>query len=416
MKQAGKVRVDLAIAVGMLIAVLAMAGGYWWHGYGPMGRSGGSGGQGASFPVKWEFKGIGPVSGALALGEDGTVYAASEDGFVYALDSAGNLQWKFPAGPTQSGPTIGADGTIYVTNNEERIFAINRTGTQQWAAGGGPYADKRIGRIAGAVDQNYLYTPWRGQMRAIRLTTGVFSWSAGMGFGTNCTVSILPNGLIVYEGVGRVDAVFDEGRTVWQYPAIDPPLTVDTLTRNGGHPPRGNFWLESGVAVGSDGTMYAGASDSRMVALSAGGALLWEFKTKARSINKAGPVTAADGTIYFGSGDASLYALNSDGTQKWVVDTGWPIAASPMLAEDGTVYVVNDVALMAVSPEGKVIAKVDVSAGGESAPTLGPDGTIYVGTRGGKIVAFAGTHGALMKSAWPKFQGDMANSGRAQAF
>jgi len=59
---------------------------------------------------------------------------------------------------------------------------------------------------------------------------------------------------------------------------------------------------------------------------------------------------------------------------------------------------------------------VDIAGGLESSPTLGPDGTIYVASRAGKILALAGTHGALMNSPWPKFQADLANTGRAPRF
>ncbi len=371
--------------------------------------------QNAAIPEKWQFTASGVIVGALALGEDGTLYAASEDGFVYALDASGNLKWKFDAGPMMAGPTIGADGTIYVTNKDQRVFAINRTGTQQWAVGGGPYADKQMGRIAAAIDQNYLYTPWRGPLRAIRLSTGTFEWPAGMGFKRGGSVGILPSGLIVYPGVGRIDAVDSRGITVWQYPVMDPPLTVDTLLRNGGHPPSGNFWMESGIAVADDGTFYAGC-ESRLIAFSPAGHFLWEFKTKLRSIDWANPVIAADGSIYFGSPEGSLYALNSDGTQKWALDTGGRTEATPMLAEDGTIYFANGTALLAVSPEGKVLGRVPIIGGVDSSPTLAPDGTIYVASHVGKITAFAGTHGGLMNSPWPKFQRDLANSGRAHPF
>jgi outer membrane protein assembly factor BamB len=410
MKQEGKLETSRAIRWGLGIGVMMIVGALAWQEL-PARR--GTSVQSASLPKKWEFTSIGPVTGALALGDDGTVYAASEDGFVYALDAAGSLQWKFEAGPMQAAPAIGADGTIYVTNEDQRIFAINRTGTQQWAVGGGPYADKQMGKIAAAIDQNYLYTPWRGPLRALRLTGGAIDWDAGVGFERGGSVSILPNGVIVYSGVGRIDAVYSGGKTVWQYPAMDPPLSVDMILKTGGHIPPGNFWLDSGIAVGADGTLYTCAVDSRLVGIASSGSYKWEFKTKTHSNNRATPVIATDGMIYFGSGDGTLYALNSDGTQKWAVDTGGTIVATPMLAEDGTVYVLNGASLLAVSPEGKVIAKTAVSGGVESSPTLAPDGTVYVASRGGKILAFVGTHGALMNSPWPKFQGNLANSGRA---
>jgi outer membrane protein assembly factor BamB len=364
---------------------------------------------------KWQFATPGVITAALALGSDGTVYAASHDGFVYALDGSGHLLWKFEAGPMTAAPAIGADGTIYVVNQEERIFAISPSGTQVWAQGGGPFADKQNAWTGAALDQNHLYVPWRGSMRAIGLSSSAFDFSAGIGFENDGSASILPNGLLVYPGVGRIDAVDSTGRTEWQYPVMNPPLSVDMITK--GRIPQGDFWLDSGIAVGLDGTIYACATGSRLVALSPDGTYKWEFKTKTHSSNRASPVIAADGTIYFASGDGSVYALNLDGTQKWAVDTGGPIVATPMVAVDGTVYVLNGTAFMAVSPEGKIVTTTAFSGGAEASPTLGPDGTIYAASRLGKIVALAGTHGPLMTtSSWPKFQADLANSGRARSF
>lgn len=370
----------------------------------------------SAFPEKWHFATAGAVTGALALGGDGTVYATSLGGFVYALDPTGKLRWKFEAGPLMAGPVVGEDGTIFVSNAKQEIFAIDHSGAQQWKVGGGPYADLYTGNTAAAVDAYYLYTFWRGSLRALKVSSGEAAWTAGIGFTNGGSVSILSGGLVVYPGVGRVDAVDSDGRTSWQYPAIDPPLTVDYLMQHGGHPPTGNFWLESGIAVALDGTLYAGAATSRMVALSSGGRLLWEFKTKPGVINRATPVIADDGSIFFGSGDGSLYALNSDGTQKWAVDTGGSIVATPLLAADGTIYVANNGELIAMSREGKILARVALQAPVESAPTLAPDGTVYVATRSGQITAFAGNHGGLMNSAWPKFQAGLRNSGLARSF
>lgn len=366
-----------------------------------------------AIPEKWQFTGPGPITAALALGADGTLYAASEDGFVYAVNASGNLQWKFDAGRITTAPALGADDSIYVTNQDQRIFAINSAGTQIWAAGGGPYADKQTGWKAAAIDQNHLYTPWRSQLRAIRLSDGYFDWPTGIGFQRDGSVSILPDGLVVYSGNGRMDAADSTGRTEWEYPVMNPPISVDMITSTHGNIPSGNFWLDSAMAVGDDSTMYACATDSRLVALSADGHFKWEFKTKTHSVNHASPVIAVDGTIYFASGDGSLYALAPDGTQKWAFDTrGGAISATPILAEDGTIYVVTGGALIAVSPDGFLLAKAAVGGGIESSPTLAPDGTIYVAWRTGKISAFAGTHGGLMNSAWPKFQSTLANSGR----
>src|SRR5271156_3555685 len=368
-------------------------------------------------PEKWQFTGSGPIGAALALGDDGTVYAASEDGFLYAIDASGNLQWKFNAGPMQVAPVLGGDDTIYVSNEEQYIFAINHSGTQQWVAGGGPYADKQMGSFAAAIDGTYLYTPWRGLLRAVRLTYGTFGWPAGYGFQRGGAAAMLANGVIVYTGAGRLDAADATGRILWQFPVMNPPLTVDGLTKNGGHIPIGNFWLDSAMAVGDDGTLYFCAVDSRLIALTPDGRLKWEFKTNTHSVNHASPVIAADGTIYFASGDGKLYAVRPDGTQKWAFDAeSGAFSATPVLAEDETIYAVNDAGLFAVSAEGKLLAHAIIGGSVLSSPTLAPDGTIYVAGRAGKITAFSGTHGGLLNSAWPKFQAGPANSGRARGF
>jgi outer membrane protein assembly factor BamB len=371
---------------------------------------------GSRIAEKWKFTKAGPISAALALGDDGVVYAAGEDGFLYAVDRAGNLQWKFNAGrPLRVAPVLGADGTIYVTNEDQFIFAVNHDGTQQWVAGGGPYADKGMGAVAAAIDQTYLYTPWRGLLRAVRLTYGTFSWPAGYGFQRGGAVTKLANGLVVYTDAGRLTAVDSTGRIQWQYPVMNPPLTVDMITKNGGHVPMGNFWLDSAMAVGDEGTLYFCAVDSRLIALSADGQFLWEFKTKNHSVNHASPVIAADRTIYFASGDGTVYALYPGGKVQWAFDSaGGPFAATPLLAEDGTIYAANDGGVYAISSEGKLLAQAVVSGGVAASPTLGSDGTIYVAGHGGTIVALAGGHGGLQNSAWPKFQAGPANSGRAR--
>jgi outer membrane protein assembly factor BamB len=400
------IRWALSLLVLLIVAVA-------WHLFssGP-----GSAGKSSNLPQKWHFTAGGPITAALALAGDGTTYAAAEDGMLYAVDASGNLKWKLEIGRATEAPSIGPDSTIYVANEEERIFAVTPAGAEKWSQGGGPYADKEPGWKAAAIDQTHLYTPWRGAMRAIFFTSGAFDWPTGIGFQRGGSASILPNGLVVYPGNGRIDAADFQGRTQWEYPVMEPPLTVDMITRTGGRIPPGNLTLDSGIAVAIDGTLYACASGSRIIALTPEGAFKWEFKPKVYSVSKATPVISADKTVYFSSGDGTLYALNPDGSQKWATETGSLIAATPVLAADETLYVVNGAGLVTLSPEGKVLEKMAIPGGLQSSPTLGPDGTLYVASGAGDIVAFAGQHGALMDSAWPKFQADLANTGRAPHF
>lgn len=406
-------RIETGLRWGLGLGAILIVAFLSWHEFS---TRRGHASQSAAIPEKWEFADAGLIRAGLALAPDGTLFAASEDGFVYAIDSSGDLKWKFSSGQVIVAPVVGPDGTIYVSNTAEVIYAINSTGTQQWTAGAGAYADKYIGKIALALDQNYLYAPVRAQLRGIRLSTGAFSWVTGYGFQRNGAVAILPTGFVAYTGVGRLDTADSTGRTVWEYPVQNPPLTPDILMKNGGRVPPGNFTLDGGIAVGVDGTLYVSAVGSRIVAFGADGTYKWEFKSRPGVANRATPVIAVDGTIFVASGDGTLYAVNPDGSQKWSFEAGDVIVATPVLAEDGTIYIVNGSALIAISPEGKLLAKSTISGGAESSPTLAPDGTLYVATRERKIIAFAATHGALMDSPWPKFQHDNANTARAHPF
>jgi outer membrane protein assembly factor BamB len=401
---------DRAVRWGLGIGAVMIVAALLWQQYAPVR---GSRGAHPTITKKWDFSAGGGITGALALANDGTLYAASKDGFVYALDGSGNLKWKFQTGPMAAGPAIGPDGTIYVTDEREHVYAINPNGTQQWIGGGGPNAEQYWGGFTAALDQNYLYTAWEGQIHAFRLSNGDGETKVGAYFTAGSSVVILPNGLVVHEERGRLQAVGPDGNIAWQYPE----LTQEAIDKNGGFPPPGNFWLDSPMAVGSDGAIYACAHQSSFVAIDDGGGLKWEFKPKdGWSGNRAAPVIASDGTIYFHGWSGDLYALNPDGTQKSFAKITGEIDLTPVLAEDGTMFAVSGSKLLAISPQGKVTGESDFGEGVQSAPTLGPDGTVYLATMSGKILAFDGGHGTLMDSPWPKFQRDLANTGRAPAY
>ena len=371
-------------------------------------------GQSSDFVKKWEIDLGAPISAALALADDGTLYAANEHGVLSAISPSGSIQWTFTSTwPIVAAPVIGADGAIYISDKNQMIHVVNHSGTERWAAGGGPYANWPSPWRAGAIDDNYFYTPWRGVMRAFRLTAGQSGVvSIGMGFSKEGTAAITPTGLLVYPGAGRVDAADSSGRTIWQYPPMVPPLTTDQLLKNGGRGPVGNFFLDSGIAMGRT-ALYAGTHTSTLVAISFSGTLHWEFKVPGPVTIRATPVIAGDGTIYLGCGNGNLLAVDTSGSQKWAMHAGNAVSTTPVLAQDGTIYVLAEDRVAAISPEGKLLSKVELP-GGAAAATLAPDGTLYVPLRTGKVIAFATSHGPLLASSpWPKFQHDAANTGRA---
>lgn len=371
----------------------------------------------ASLQQKWSFSAPEPgqISAPLAIAEDGTLYAAGENGKLYAITPAGQLQWEAEIGRTNMAPVIGAGGTIYVGNEDYLISAVNPDGSIRWHAGGSMEESAMHGLIpptrhwpSAAIDDIYFYAPWQNVTRGVSLTSGGIEWSAEDKIQTFGSIVVLPDGRVVYPGAGWVRAVDKLGRLSWQYPAVADGLPDVYGQRTG------TFMIESPLAVGSDGTLYLVAQFGRLIALSPDGTMKWEFRTKNQGGDPASPLVASDGAIYFAAGNGTLYALNPDGSQKWQLATGSAITVTPVLAQDGTIFLVNQSDLHAISPVGKVLTKMSLNFASVSSLTLGDDGTLYLAFTAGIIKAYAAGHGGLMQGPWPKFQHDQANSGRAK--
>ena len=142
-------------------------------------------------------------------------------------------------------------------------------------------------------------------------------------------------------------------------------------------------WIEDGMAIDDDGTIYFGDYWGYFYAISSDGLLEWEFKT-GESITSC-PAIAEDGTIYIGSWDHHLYALFPDGSLKWEVDVDETIASSPAIAADGTIYFgtmkgFDEGEIIAVNPDGTIKWVYSTGYYITSDPAIGADGTVYIGS------------------------------------
>lgn len=97
--------------------------------------------------TKWRYPPNEPFSGAItaspALSADGTVYIPAPDGFLYALDPAGRLKWRVDIGASQGNgdflPSLGVGATLFAVGTDGRqpsagkIFGINPDATLKWS-------------------------------------------------------------------------------------------------------------------------------------------------------------------------------------------------------------------------------------------------------------------------------------------
>ncbi len=141
----------------------------------------------------------------------------------------------------------------------------------------------------------------------------------------------------------------------------------------------GEISLVSSPAVGADGTVYVGSSDSCLYAVNPDGTLKWRYRTG--GYVQSSPAIGPDGTVYFGSNDRYLYALDPDSSFQWKYLTGSSVTSSPAIASDGTIYVgSNDGRVYAVNPDGSPGWDYPTGDDVRSSPAVAADGIIYVGS------------------------------------
>ena len=183
--------------------------------------------------------------------------------------------------------------------------------------------------------------------------------------------------------IGGGGATGEEGTVKWQWTA-DAGVTGIGYTS----------------AVGADGTIYVVAgSPIKLFAISPAGSLLWStqemdfspYSMGERAMNY--PVIAADGTIYV-VGYYKLYAFNPNGTQKWewtTPENGDPYPHAQIccatLGPDGTIYIAHCGGgayhrhLFAINPNGSIKWAKDLAepniGNGAKALTVGKNGVLY---------------------------------------
>ncbi len=114
-----------------------------------------------------------------------------------------------------------------------------------------------------------------------------------------------------------------------------------------------------------------------------------------------GPVAAQvtsspdETTLYVATLNGSVVALSrEDGSRRWSASLGDRVYATPLVHDDGTIYVGSDAKkLVALSPKGEVIFRLETEGEVDTAPVLAKDGTIvfaagkdvYAVRRGGDV-------------------------------
>lgn len=122
--------------------------------------------------------------------------------------------------------------------------------------------------------------------------------------------------------------------------------------------------ISAGIAVGPDGTIYAGTNEpaearSIWSAISPQEEVLWSIELPT---TQSMPAIGEDGTLYFGSRALSepvetagvVTAVSPDGSVLWDLEGLNGIRVSPAIGPNGTIYVAGGRHVHAISPQGEI--------------------------------------------------------------
>ena len=343
----------------------------------------------------------------LALGLDGTIYAAGLDG-LYAVSPEGKLLWKFTdLGAVTAPPAIGPDGTIYLAASSGTFASLNANGTVQWNPGfrligfdGSPAISNGTMYLANTFSDLWAFEPGHTTENWHILTE-----REGMGGPT------LP-GAFAFANMRKKSSFVIGSLSELYVPRMN---WLHNIRADG--TPGWSTLLTKGMlgpaAIGQNGTIYVGSlggSKPELFAVSPSGAPRWKLQLPSQI--EGSPVVGSNGNI-FASTTTRVVNVSADGSIAWQFDPQERCTSGPALAEDGTLYLGLDMGkFIAVSAEGKLKWTLRTRGTILGAPVIAPDGTIYVVTDVGEIVALQDAGSPMMRNAWARYQHDSQNTGK----
>lgn len=220
-------------------------------------------------------------------------------------------------------------------------------------------ADRFYASAAIARDGTILVGNHDGTLVALT-TDGVVRWQRQLGAPIDASLT-LDDEDNVYVAADGLWALDPRGHVRFHLPTADAIRTAPAI-----HP--------LGLAI-------VGTTDGRVLAVRLNGELAWETQTGA-SVD-GGASIAEDGTIYVGNDLGHLVALEPrDGTIRWRYQAGGDIRATPAIASDGTIIVgSDDRTIHGVAADGSPRFRLRTSGRVRASARIDADGRIYVGSQ-----------------------------------
>jgi phospholipase C/outer membrane protein assembly factor BamB len=270
------------------------------------------------------------------------------------------------------------DGNLYIGSTDGKVWQYV---TSTWRksrvlpSGGkaGPFAASPVNLNGGIYigSENGMFYGFPG---ACKPGDGPCSTTLHIKIGSPVYSSAVGTGTTLYVGAddGKLYAISAKTKKVDWHTALGGPVL-------------------SSPAI-SDGTVVVGAGDDVYGVKASTGAILWTATTGGE-VNSSPAIV--DGTVYIGSQDGKVYAypLHCSATcnPSWSVATGGPVESSPALAK-GMLYIGSDDGdLYAINTTTHQIAWTMATGGAVKSSPAVANGVVYVGSDDAKLYAIAAT-------------------------
>jgi outer membrane protein assembly factor BamB len=286
-----------------------------------------------------------------------------------------SAKWSItPSSAASSSPVIDKYGALYIGTCDAGVHAYNSsTGAYLRQISISPSSAGFVITAAGCL----IMASTGGQVKSINTTTGSTVWTATLGSGTDSSPAVGPDGT-VYIGCSDSYVYALNGTTGaqnWRY------VTFSSIS--------------SSPAIDNNGVVYITSSGGRTYAINANGTRRWTF-FPANGMT-SGVSIGSDGTVYVG-GDMGVYALRSNGTKQWFYNIGDTMSVPPALGLNGLLYAsCTNWNVYALNMSSGLLAwMVELFGEPASQPLIGADGTVYVSVSDGTLYAFNGNTGAAL--------------------
>ncbi|WP_158856298.1 outer membrane protein assembly factor BamB family protein [Lunatibacter salilacus] len=270
--------------------------------------------EASSGDILWSGSvGTGVSNNTPAVDDNGNVYHGSRqqgaNGGAYSWTPDGEKRWEITGvGAFYAAPVINKDGTTayFLNTSEGRIWAVNtEDGSQKWESPVGPGSGTHGSSLSMDADGTVYYTT-NAHIVAIEDngSTGAIKWAAEVTGAAQSGVVVGENGDL-YSGSsgGLVSLNPDNGEVNWTY-------NLQTI--------------ESVPAVDTDGNVYIGTADGKLAVITAQGLLAREFQLGTGAVNS--PVITEDGTVYVEGRDESHIKLHKIAVEEsGPANSYWPM-------------------------------------------------------------------------------------------